>query len=135
LSQIVYLPFPFEAVNNQCLGYTHRADFLKRILKWFEIPYYGITENNNRENLFRGITAIPNVTRSSFDLSFTSSKSGFVSINLLSVSGRLIKTINFRKVTEGLNRIKISLDGLPSGIYFIEIRNKNSKGLTKVIKI
>jgi len=133
--KIVYLPFPFEAVNNQCLGYTHRADFLKRILKWFEIPYYGITENNNRENLFRGITAIPNITRSSFDLSFTASRSGFVSINLLSVSGRLIKTINFRKVTEGLNRIKISLDGLPSGIYFIEIRNKNSKGLTKVIKI
>ena len=68
-----------------------------------------------------GVTIWPNPFESSITVSVTTEKETTIDINLIDVSGKIIKT-NTQSVAKGIARVIIDgLERLPAGIYLIEI--------------
>lgn len=73
----------------------------------------------------------PNVIRSKGELTFTIDRKSTVKINLFDVSGRVVKHIYSGVMGSGTHTLKMRVDGLPSGIYFLEL---NADSRTKIGK-
>ena len=51
-------------------------------------------------------------------------------VNIYSQTGALVKTI---EVTDNSNEVEVKVNGLTSGIYFIELLNDSEKSWKKII--
>jgi hypothetical protein len=82
-----------------------------------------------------GLRITPNPVSKQFTLSTTFPASGPISIRITDVTGKVVKQIN-GNVTAGFTTMEVNqLEGLSSGTYFIEIKQKDFKQNTKFVKI
>ena len=131
--KLIYLPFPFEAINNSS-GETSNYQFMGSVLKWFGIPTgvqeeisYGI----NRGDLSFKVT--PTLLRDRFSISFVLQRKEEVSVNLYDVTGRRVATLYNSILGKGKHSMDFSIGRLPSGVYFVSL--KGSLNPVKIIKI
>ncbi len=75
----------------------------------------------------------PNPTNSIATIEFTQNSSGNTIIELLSTHGILIKTIYKSFLEAGKQKIEINTSDIPSGNYFIVVKNNNEQLLFKLI--
>jgi hypothetical protein len=94
----------------------------------------GIAEGIERRAKGKTLTVLPSPARNSFQIKFTQPKSGFVSLKIFDVGGRLVKTLIQTRLQAGEHTVKSSTSGLASGVYFIELR-QDRKRLTEKLLI
>ncbi len=75
----------------------------------------------------------PNPASSFTELRFTSPKENSTAINVYAENGQLVRSIK-TTVQQGVNTIRINLNGLSNGVYTLKINNDELKVSKKIIK-
>ena len=75
----------------------------------------------------------PNPATEALNVTLTLNKSENTVINVLDITGKVVKTINVGTVN-GDKNLTISLDEMTSGIYFIQLVNADGKQVKKFVK-
>ena len=124
--KIVYFAFPFEAINNDPIGFTDREEVLERILNWMNISVKERKKNfyfNEKINItFFGNTLLIQFNSTGLPLE----------ISLIDVTGRNIKTL-FKGSLLKENTKKFELKEIKKGIYFINVKTLYSNIFKKII--
>ena len=78
----------------------------------------------------------PNPTKGNTLLSFHSKQPNLVELKITDVLGRTLTNMGTHKILQGHNTIEIPLNELPTGIYYIELKNEKEgfRTLKKAIK-
>jgi hypothetical protein len=76
----------------------------------------------------------PNPTTDAFQLSMNNPQTGKFLVQVISPSGRLVKTYSFEKGLPEM-QVQVSLAGLPAGVYVIRIGGTDWQVIKKVMKL
>lgn len=79
------------------------------------------------------LTAQPNPTSGEVFIQFTAQNNDLHEINIISVEGQTLRTIQTR-AQEGENQVNTNIDDLPAGLYLIQLQNKQEIQTTRIIK-
>ena len=79
------------------------------------------------------LTAQPNPTSGDILIDFTAQNSDLYEINIISMEGQILRTIQTR-AQEGKNQVNTDIDDLPAGLYLIQLQSKQGIQTTKVVK-
>ncbi|MBD3638108.1 MAG: T9SS type A sorting domain-containing protein [Crocinitomicaceae bacterium] len=104
-------------------------DRLAPIVRAKVIDDVGVEEEASSDRF----SVYPNPANEAVNVYISLSGSENTVINVLDISGKVIKTINLGTV-EGERTITVSLDEISTGVYFIELVNDNNKQVKKFVK-
>ncbi len=108
----------------------------------FRVPLVGITENDQVgavgtviAGVLKGVAMAPNPARgSTASLGFTMERKGVVSVALVDGAGKEIRTLADGLTLErGDQSLKLDLDGIPSGNYFVRIAAAGRTIITSLV--
>jgi len=104
---------------------------------WSSAAYLGIGDNNSSsgENFKTKMKTYPNPTNNSTTLSFNLAKSGSVTAQVYSITGRLIKTVVDQNRPAGENTLFIDGDDIPNGTYIVKFVSGKQVESVKFIKM
>jgi hypothetical protein len=80
-------------------------------------------------------TVYPNPFNTSTNITFTLAREEKVKIGLYSLEGKLIKDIENKYYSKGINMVTVNADELKAGIYFIKLDSGNNSLFEKVVVI
>ncbi len=125
--KIVYFAFPFEAINNDPIGFNDREEVLQRIIDWMGISVkeksYVDRKNNKIDIILIGEKLIIK-TNLPMGTPFN--------ISLIDPTGRKVKQI-FSGTFVDKNVKEFELKKINSGIYFINVKTPSFHTFKKVI--
>lgn len=81
----------------------------------------GVSEDFIKQR-FKLENCFPNPAKGSTTISFRINNTNLVSLTLLDSQGRLVKTLLHEQRSEGRHDVPIDLSGLPTGIYFYQLK-------------
>jgi len=82
-----------------------------------------------------GISISPNPFKNEFFFGSSFKQAGKITLSFIDTKGAVVRTVS-EKVQVGFNSFNVDkLEGLPAGVYFLEIRQGNETQRTKVIKV
>jgi hypothetical protein len=93
----------------------------------------GIAEGIERRAKGKTLTVLPNPARNTFQIDFTQTKSGLVSLRMYDASGSTVKTLIDDHLKSGHHSLRVSAKDLPQGIYFIHFASKNFQTVRKIV--
>lgn len=94
-------------------------------------PCAGINENSSK--LFSEFTISPNPTSDLMMIKFNASSAEVIELNLLDVTGRIIRTLSFSPVI-GENELRLQTDELSQGVYLVNLKSSKEGRTIRVIK-
>ena len=101
--------------------------------------YLDLNENNNsainNENFKTKLKAYPNPSTDNTTLSFDLAQTGGVSVQVYSITGRLVKSINNKNMLKGDNTLSLDCDDLPNGTYIVKFVSGKQNETVKFIKM
>ena len=100
--------------------------------------YLDLGENNNPvslQNFKTKLKTFPNPTNDNTTLSFNLAQTGNVNIQVYSITGRLVKTINNKNMSKGENIISLDCDDLQNGTYIVKFVSGKQNETVKFIKM
>ncbi|MEN9699133.1 MAG: hypothetical protein RLZZ301_331 [Bacteroidota bacterium] len=98
---------------------------------------YLSTQNNDgpaADQFKTKLSAYPNPTRDNTTVTFELAVSGEVSVQVYSITGRLVRSIT-KHMTEGTNYLHIDGDDLPTGTYIVKFNSGKQTDAVKFIKL
>lgn len=79
------------------------------------------------------ITISPNISyQKPYVLSYSFLRQAKISVNIYDITGRLVKNVLNDKI-KGTGEIKLTLEGMPQGIYFVRVKTENKIKTMKII--
>jgi len=109
------------------------TDNIVRVLRWF--CWHGnIEEIGNNETRQLTISINPEPSRFISYISYDLPKSADISLKMFDISGQFIKTIDQGRKEPGNHQVKINLRDLPSGTYFIVLKEGIITRTAKLVK-
>ncbi len=120
--------FLFESLSTGAYTAIIQDDNLCQLDTFFIVPFV----NNNTDNLSFSISILPNPFES--ELQIISSDENIKSVIIYDAHGAIIRSINNSAFT---NEVKMKLEALPSGLYFVSIQSKDHEApiLRKILKL
>jgi hypothetical protein len=105
-----------------------------------DLNWFGLTAVKGPQsviaNTFSLSAAYPNPFNPSTTVSFTLAKSGIVSLKVYNVMGQLVKTIvNNEFKNQGASTYRISMNDVPSGLYFYTLTQGNQSITKKMMLV
>lgn len=100
--------------------------------------YLDLSENNNSvslENFKTKLKTYPNPTTDNTSLSFDLAQTGGVNVQVYSITGRLVKSINNKNMLKGDNTLSLDCDDLPNGTYIVRFVSGKQNEIVKFIKM
>ena len=82
----------------------------------------GVSENYNSNN---SISIFPNPASDKLNIQFTSDEKEFAKAKIVNSVGQVVKEVELN------NNTQINIEDLPSGIYFLNIKNGSSQDFNK----
>jgi pectate lyase len=79
------------------------------------------------------MTVYPNPADHEINLLLKTTGEGIVNITLRDISGRIIKTFPVQKITRKMQPLKIHVDDLYPGPYFLEVTTQYSQQIGKIV--
>lgn len=90
---------------------------------------------NNRNNLVEKILLYPNPATDFININYNLSQSATLQYSIFDLNGRQLQNDTFGLVREGNNEQKVSLQALPSGLYFFQLQSDfSSKTVSFIVK-
>ncbi|PCH90831.1 MAG: hypothetical protein COB85_09895 [Bacteroidetes bacterium] len=77
----------------------------------------------------------PNPSDNNVSISYFLPESKEISLSLLDLQGRLVKTISQGRQAKGSHVVQVSLDNLAQGVYFYQLKAQNNVYQKKLVKI
>ncbi|MCK5788814.1 MAG: T9SS type A sorting domain-containing protein [Chlamydiia bacterium] len=81
------------------------------------------------------LSILPNPTSNTFQLNYQLQKKQFLSIDLYSITGQVIKSIKSEMTPVGAHQHQVDLSSLPNGYYLLRLQIGNEVVTRKVVKI
>ena len=107
---------------------------LKMIDSDAKFAYSFIVRVFSENNANNEITISPNPFKNEFFFAAMFKKAGKITLSFIDTKGSIVRMVS-KKVSTGFNSFNIDkLEGLPAGVYFLEIKQENETRKTKVIK-
>ena len=100
------------------------------VVRMLMTDFTGIEDEVAAEDKF---SIFPNPASESINVAISLTKSENTVINVMDISGKVIKTINIGSLN-GDKNMNISLEGMSTGVYFIELVNESGKQVKKFVK-
>jgi len=119
---IQYGPFGAGGAVNWYTGYTTSA-----VLRGNFNPAVGISENED----LTGIQMFPNPANDVLTVKFNSNEANDIRISIVSMDGKLVYTQNAKSFS-GQFTSRISLDGLTTGLYAVQVMSNNATYTEKI---
>lgn len=119
---IQYGPFGAGGAVDWYTGYTTSA-----ILRGNFDPGVGISENED----LTSIQMFPNPANDVLTLKFNANEANDIRVNIVSMDGKLVYTQNAKSFS-GQFTSRISLDGLSTGVYSVQVMSNNATHTQKV---
>lgn len=91
-----------------------------------------VTGINNIDNYVSNITAFPNPSTDVINVELNAQKSSTIKLQLVDVTGKLIKEINAGEI-QGKYNTTINTTGISKGIYFLKISANDAVEVKKII--
>ena len=91
--------------------------------------------NFNSDTLATGLSVYPNPLDEAGSLSFVLNQRTDVTINIYSVNGKLVKTINNSNMATGKHLIDLDMSGEGKGTYIVQLEAGNTSDVTRFIKL
>ena len=82
----------------------------------------------------KALSLFPNPTADGVMITMSNTHTGKVMVQVISTTGRLVKTYGFEKGLPEL-QVQISLGGLPAGIYLVRVGGDDWQEIRKVVKL
>lgn len=103
---------------------------------WRSTAYLGVNDETGQviSTIKTKLKTYPNPTNDNTSLSFNLTSSGEVNVNVYSITGRLVKSIN-KNMSSGINTLPIDCENLPNGTYIIKFVSGNQNESVKFIKM
>jgi subtilisin family serine protease len=132
-SKIVYFAFAFEAISGE-RSWSSRQEVLTSILDWFngenDAPDF---ENQTLPFKFQMLPAYPNPFNSTVQFGFTLNQKSNVTLNVFSLSGRLIESLKMSELEAGYHSRIWNAGKVGSGIYVAQLQSGNNSESIKVV--
>lgn len=91
-----------------------------------------LTEEVNSEKIL--FFVFPNPTKGDFTLKYEVTKRADVKVEVLSITGSLVKTpVDVKSQYEGKYEVSVSLNELPNGIYIVNLLNGDKRNTQKIV--
>lgn len=113
---------------NGVVGYSCLDKSLQMCSTTTEVLKFKLMDENNT-------LIYPNPVSSTSTLEFTISDTKAVFVNIVDVTGRIVKIISTNNIKEGKNKIELNLEDLKKGIYFCKIQAIDYNKQVKLLKI
>ena len=126
---------PNNPFNLEYLGFESDANFKGWDMTLNYILGIGDNNSSSGENFKTKMKTYPNPTNNSTTLSFNLAKSGSVTAQVYSITGRLIKTVVDQNRPAGENTLFIDGDDIPNGTYIIKFVSGKQVESVKFIKM
>ncbi len=104
---------------------------------WKSSSLLGLKDNakTDVENFKTKLKAYPNPTTDNTSLSFELLKAGSVEVNVYSITGRKVKTVNVKNMASGSNTLDLEVYELPKGTYIVKFASGEQNQTVKFIKM
>jgi hypothetical protein len=90
----------------------------------------GTAINENKNNL--NFNVFPNPAKDILQVDFTLFQSSKTVINLISIDGKLIRTLFDNQLSKGSNTLKLDVNEYKAGIYFLQINTNSNTSFKKI---
>jgi hypothetical protein len=87
------------------------------------------------ETLKSGIKIYPNPFRSEFKVEISLDISTAFKASIMSLDGKIIKTLTADDLAEGMHTIKVDLRNFEAGLYFLQTEMNGQKDIQRLLKI
>lgn len=114
---------------NVCCGYGIYRSTISSTDSTASISSMGFLNDNNK------ISCSPNPFNTNFSIDLYIEESENLVVNIFSITGELVYSINGNFNAGEKNTIKISNNLMQNGVYFVSIKTKNRNLIQKIIKI
>ena len=125
------LLFPFNCVRiAHGDTFSMAYDNIRLGLTWEDLSYEGLVGINNQQMM--GITIMPTLVDSYFDVLIDNPEfeDGALIIEVLDSSSKIVKSLKY----DNTKAIKVNVDDLSTGVYFVSIKNERHIYTRKFIK-
>ena len=95
----------------------------------------GISNNEIDLQSYQLLQNYPNPFNPSTKISYNLVKNGFVSLKVMDILGREVKSLVNEYQTAGVKEINFNASGLPSGIYFYSIKTEGFSDVKKMMLV
>jgi len=104
---------------------------------WSTAAYLGIGDNSSIDggNFKTKLKTYPNPTTDNTTLSFNLKENSNVTVQVYSITGRLVKTITEKNVSAGSQLLTIDSNDLPNGTYIVKLNAGKQNDTVKFIKM
>jgi hypothetical protein len=98
-----------------------------------DLKLYGANPTGiiNNTVQYHSLNAVKLKDLSKYNMTLNLTKAGKYSVNILSANGRVVQSFKNRNFTAGINNLR--LNGLPSGLYMINVYGKKLHGTMKAV--
>ena len=133
--KLVYLSFPFEAINDNAGNFSHRPEVIKKILRWLGVTTLVSERAIATTGKTLEVTVYPTLVRDEVKIDLLMGEPDLIEVVLYSIDGRRVLTEHGGFLSKGRHLFSLSLKGLPKGVYFIRVKTSKSESLSKIVRI
>ena len=121
--------YKFYSIATDSIGFTETRKLSPEATTTMDVKT-GVEKINANGNI---IQVFPNPAEQQCNVMFNFPVSSEISISLEDISGKRIRTIDKQKYQAGQQTSRISLSGIPNGMYFVKLYNGNKTYYQKLI--
>ncbi|HKR06644.1 MAG TPA: T9SS type A sorting domain-containing protein [Bacteroidia bacterium] len=89
---------------------------------------------NNPASNDLSVSIYPNPVQAEILISVSVSSSSVIEVNVINFLGQTTRTKSFNKLTPGSHTLKMNVNGLPSGMYIVELNDGEQRKVMKLFK-
>ncbi len=119
--------FVFEKIDNTITGEFGTPDT--------PVNCGNLVNVQNPELPFNDVQISPLPFNNEVNIAFSLSESQNIELSLLDPTGRVVRQLANENFTAGQQRVSYTVSDLPAGMYFLELKGEQQRGIYKVIKL
>ncbi len=128
-SKVAYFGIGLEMVKTAEI----RNDIIKKTYDWF-MEGVGLTEKPDHDHM-RLSQNNPNPCTTETNIHFELQVNSQVSLQLMDITGKMLKTILNDDLQAGVHQVKISVQGLNAGIYYYTLKTNSGQMTRKMVVV
>ena len=121
--------YKFYSLATDSIGFTETRKTSPEATTTLDVKV-GVNQINANGDV---IQVFPNPAEHQCSVVFNLSTSGEVGISLCDISGKIVKTIETQRYSSGKQTVRMTLDGIPDGLYFIKLADNTKSYYQKLV--